>query len=126
MSDGETPGADELEGSDKRRHPRAVVSLLVQLRFNTVDDFLAEYSVDISRGGVFIRTKQPRRLGSLIYLRFALRDGESLVEGVGKVVRVVPADDPAAIPGMGVEFTYLPDEAKANLERLLAQTLGDT
>ncbi|MFW5878661.1 MAG: PilZ domain-containing protein, partial [Myxococcota bacterium] len=79
---------DVGSGEDKRRFPRAPLSLLVQYRFDSFDDFLSEYSADISCGGMFIRTEDPRPVGSMIYLQFALKDGSKLIEGLGRVVHV--------------------------------------
>jgi uncharacterized protein (TIGR02266 family) len=103
--------AEAAEGAEKRRHPRTSLSLLVQYRFHTFEDFLAEYSIDISVGGMFIRTEQPRPEGSMIYLQFALRDGHKLIEGLGKVVRVNPPG--SQVPGMGVEFVNLDEDSAA-------------
>lgn len=103
-------------GEDRRRYPRAPVSLLIQYRFDTLEDFLAEYSTDVSIGGMFIRTQDVRDEGSLIYLQFCLRDGAKLIEGLGRVVRINPAtdDEPG---GMGVEFVNFDDESM----KLIAQ-----
>src|SRR3569833_4680615 len=84
----EPASTEPPDGSEKRKAPRAELHILVQFRFNTFEDFLAEYSTDISVGGMFLRTDKPRPEGSMIYLQFALRDGSKLIEGLGKVVRV--------------------------------------
>src|SRR5258708_1518369 len=78
------------EGDERRRYPRTPLSMLVQFRFNSFDDFLAESSLNISPGGIFIKTDKPLEEGSMIYLQFSLRDGSRLIEGMGKVVRVNP------------------------------------
>lgn len=111
------------EGEDKRKHPRAPLQLLIQFRFESFDDFLAEYSTDISLGGMFIRTRQPREEGSFIYLQFALRDGARLIEGLGRVVRVNPRDDPSRTPGMGIEFVNFDPESMALIEEIVSQKL---
>jgi uncharacterized protein (TIGR02266 family) len=106
-------------GEEKRRHPRKELSLLVQYRFNTFEEFLAEYSVDISVGGMFIRTDKPRPQGSMIYLQFALRDGSKLIEGLGQVVRVNPPGSDR-VAGMGVEFINLDADSTALIEEILS------
>ena len=72
----------DSEHDDRRKHSRTPLSLLVQFRFNTFEDFLADYSVNISPGGMFIRTDEPQEEGSIIYLQFSLKDGSRLIEGV--------------------------------------------
>src|SRR2546423_6590799 len=105
-------------GDNRRRHPRTPLSLLVQFRFNTFEDFLAEYSVNISPGGMFIRTTEPREEGSMIYLQFSLKDGSKLIEGLGRVVRVNPEGDPGREPGMGIEFVNFDEESMQLIEEI--------
>ena len=128
MSDADPKKSDadagEPQGSDKRNHPRAELSLLIQFRFDTFDDFLAEYSIDISTGGMFIRTNTPREEGSFIYLQFSLRDGSRLIEGLGKVVRVNLPDESGRIAGMGVEFVNFDEESMQLIEEIVAQKLA--
>ena len=119
MADASNGGGDE-----RRRHERVPLSLLVQYRLNTFEDFLAEYSADISVGGMFIRTTEPREEGSMIYLQFWLNDGSKLIEGLGKVVRVnPPGGDPKRVAGMGVEFVNF-DEASMALILEIIESKG--
>lgn len=104
---------DTSSGDNRRRYPRTPLSMLVQYRFNTFEDFLAEYSLNISPGGMFIRTSEPREEGSMIYLQFSLRDGSKLIEGLGRVVHVNPPEDKSRTPGMGIEFVNFDDESMA-------------
>lgn len=106
-------------GSEKRRFPRTPLSLLVQYRFNTFEDFLAEYSVNVSVGGIFIKTDQPREEGSIIYLQFSLKDGSRLIEGMGKVVRVNPPGVAGRVAGMGIEFLNFDDESMALIQEIV-------
>lgn len=95
--------------------------MLVQFRFDTFDEFLAEYSLNISPGGIFIKTESPREEGSVIYLQFTLRDGSKLIEGMGKVVRVNPPGDPRRPGGMGIEFMNFDEESMALIAEICAQ-----
>jgi uncharacterized protein (TIGR02266 family) len=106
--------SDDGSGAEKRRFARTALSLLVQYRFNTFEDFLAEYSVNLSAGGMFIRTDQPKPEGSIIYLQFSLKDGSRLIEGMGRVVRVNPPGVAGRAAGMGIEFLNF-DEASTQL-----------
>lgn len=105
---------NEFLNDDRRKFPRTKLSLLVQYRSNTFEEFLAEYSDNLSRGGIFIRTDSPREEGSLIYLQFSLSDGSRLIEGLGRVVRVNPVGVEGRVPGMGIEFVNF-DEASIQL-----------
>lgn len=119
------PASDaEPSGADRRKHPRASLQLLIQYRFESFDQFLAEYSTDLSVGGLFIKTDSPREEGSFVYLQFALNDGSRLIEGMGKVVRVNPPGDPARTAGMGIEFVNFDDESMALIEEIVAHRLS--
>ena len=106
---------------ERRRFPRTPLSLLVQYRLNSFEDFLAEYSVNISPGGMFIKTDKPLDEGSMVYLQFSLKDGSRLIEGMGKVVRVNPPGVKDRIPGMGVEFVNFDEESMALINEICAQ-----
>lgn len=114
----------ETDGAEKRRHPRTPLNVLVQFRFDSFDEFLAEYSLNISPGGIFIRTDAPREQGAVIYLQFTLRDGSRLIEGMGRVVRVNPPGDASRPAGMGVEFTNLDEESIGLIAEICSQRGG--
>ncbi|MBL8957128.1 MAG: TIGR02266 family protein [Myxococcaceae bacterium] len=97
------------------------MSLLVQYRFNSFEDFLAEYSVNISPGGMFIRTDKPLEEGSMVYLQFSLKDGSRLIEGMGRVVRVNPPGVKDRVAGMGIEFVNFDEESMQLINEICAQ-----
>jgi uncharacterized protein (TIGR02266 family) len=106
------------EDSKRRRHIRTPVALLVQYRLNAFEEFLTEYAVDLSASGMFVHTRQPAALGSMLEVQFSLKDGSKLIEGIGKVVRVVPPGAPGQTPGMGVEFVQFDEESSALIRRI--------
>ncbi len=95
-------GQAPVDGEERRRHPRAPISLLVQYRFESFENLLCAYSFDVSPGGLFLRTNEPCPVGAMIFLQFALEDGSKLIESLGRVVHVRQGGP--VIPGMGVEF----------------------
>jgi len=83
--------------------------------FDSVEQFITEYVTNISRSGVFIRSKDPLPPGTRVNLRFTvIMDEIETVEGIGEVVRV--SQDPA---GMGVAFVELSSYSQRLIERLL-------
>jgi len=103
-----------MTGRERRIFERAPLNMLVQFKLGDMEEFMREYAVNISRGGMFIRTPEPHPEGSMIYLQFQLDNGSKLIEGLGKVVHVNPPSH--ASPGMGVEFVNL-DETSRSLIR---------
>jgi type IV pilus assembly protein PilZ len=113
------------KGTERRRYPRVPLSLLIQYRFDTLEDFLSEYSTNISIGGMFIRTDRPRDEGTLVYLQFYLRDGAKLIEGLGRVVRVNPAESgDAASTGMGIEFVNFDEESMELIRQIVERNMA--
>jgi uncharacterized protein (TIGR02266 family) len=118
-------GKGDAEVDDeKRRAARASMSLLVQFRFDSMEDFVAEYASDLSTRGVFIRTDQPREQGALVYLLFTLKDGSRLIEGLGRVTRsVAPGNPRSGATGMGIEFLNFDEESMEVIERIVRDRL---
>jgi uncharacterized protein (TIGR02266 family) len=87
----------------------------INKEFDSFDQFIQEYVTNISRSGVFIKTKQPLPVGTLVNLRFSvIMDDVESIEGEGEVVRV--ETDP---PGMGVVFRELSSYSQTLIEKLL-------
>ena len=103
--------APELSDDDARRDERVTINK----EFESYDAFINEYVTNISRTGVFIRSRTPLPTGTKVNLRFTvIMDDIETIEGVGEVVRV--HDDP---PGMGVVFTELSTYSKGLIDKLL-------
>ncbi len=94
-----------------RKHDRVTINK----EFDSFEQFIQDYVTNISRTGVFIKTKEPLPIGSEVDLRFTvIMDDIETIEGVGEVVRVEA--DP---PGMGVVFKKLNSYSKELIEKLL-------
>ena len=92
----------------------------VNKEFGNFDAFIQEYIMNISRSGVFIRSKNPLPVGTEVNLNFTIvMDDIETVEGIGEVVRVE-----ANPSGMGVVFTELTAYSKVVIERLLTRKPG--
>ncbi|MBN1946744.1 MAG: PilZ domain-containing protein [Bradymonadales bacterium] len=99
--------------SEKRIHERVTVNE----EFSTVDQFVEEYVTNVSKGGVFVRSRDPQPVGTEVDLKFTiLTDDFYLIEGKGKVVRV---DTTPGRTGMGIVFTELTPESAALLDNLI-------
>ena len=70
------------------RAPRKAVNLLI--RVNAADEaaFSETYATNISSGGMFIRTRQPKPLGSMLQFRVELADGARVLQGTATVTWV--------------------------------------
>jgi uncharacterized protein (TIGR02266 family) len=96
---------------EERRDER----ITINKEFESYDAFINEYVTNISRSGVFVRSKQPLPIGTKVNLTFTvIMDDIETIEGIGEVVRV--HEDP---PGMGVIFTELSSYSKGLIDKLL-------
>jgi molecular chaperone DnaK len=109
---------------DKRAGERSSVGLLLKLSYGTVDEFAEKFASNISRGGVFIRTREPRPVGTAVTFELRLAGGEAVVKGQG-VVRWIQPENPSAQPpvasGMGVQFVELDERSRELVDRIAAQ-----
>lgn len=101
--------------TDDDKNARRDDRVTINKEFESYDAFINEYVTNISRTGVFIRSKSPLPIGTKVNLRFTvIMDDIETIEGVGEVVRV--HDDP---PGMGVVFTEISSYSKDLIDKLL-------
>jgi len=91
--------------------------LTINKEFESFDAFVHEYVTNVSRSGVFIRSKDPLPVGTKVTLTFTvIMDDVETIAGSGEVVRI--QDDPS---GMGVVFTELTEYSEGLLARLLTK-----
>lgn len=91
-------------------------------QFSSMEEFIDEYVVNLSRSGLFIKSEDPLPIGTRVNLRFTViyKDLE-IIEGVGEVVRRIEAGTPGQTPGMGVVFVELSQVSRELIERILVR-----
>ncbi|WP_426757329.1 TIGR02266 family protein [Myxococcus sp. Y35] len=106
------------EGGPQRRGRRFAVKL--EMEFRTELDFVREHALNISNGGLFVRTAHRPQPDSVVTVDVKLPNGERL-QGDAVVVHVV--DDPYT---GGVGLAFLNDDATfaQTLDRYLASLAG--
>ena len=99
-----------------REHHR--VPYTVRVQYRNASSFLVAYSLNLSRGGVFLETAQDADIGSDITLQFAVPDaGPILVRGRVAWKRQEPGHEGPA--GIGVEFEDMVDDLGELIDRLV-------
>ncbi len=111
-------------GQNRRRSERLQHELAVAYR--TVGSFLTDWATDISHGGVFINTRKPLPVGTLVKLIIALPGAAFPFDMAGRVTRTVAAGEPGGGgPGMAVEFTELDGAKRERIEAFVEQLRRD-
>jgi len=91
----------------------------INKEFDSFDAFIQEYVTNISRSGVFIKSKTPLPIGTKVNLKFTvIMDDVETIEGTGQVVRKSKSPK-----GMGVVFTSLTSFSKSLIEKMLTRTM---
>ena len=106
-----------------RKAARAPVTLKIRFKSDTLEQFVERYAVDVSRSGIFIRTKKPFTVGTKLHFEFQLQNSSLLIKGEGTVawMREPEPKRPQVAPGMGVRFDELAPGGEEMLERILRE-----
>lgn len=112
-------GASGAGTADHRKHPRVPLELLVQVTSDSIAQFRAVHAKNLSVGGMFIETPTPRTVGSSVFFQFTVKDGGTLIEGLGRVVH-------ASTSGMGVEFVSVLEPSASIIRKLVADRLASS
>ncbi len=72
---------------ETRREPRTPTELKIKLALGSMDAFVERYALNVSRGGIFVRTRDPQPPGTVVDLEVSLDNGECVIRGKGKYFR---------------------------------------
>ena len=122
---------DPKRGAEARQHQRAPIELKVE--YKKMNTFFSDYTKNISKGGTFIKTDRPLKVGTEFVFKlfipaqedpFTLRGRVAWVNTEGESQRPDVAEK-----GMGIKFIYQ-DDAQRRLfedvvEQMLKKSLGD-
>ncbi len=94
-----------------------------RLPFSSVGELVEQYAARISRGGIFLPTREPPPQGESVTFRVELATGEEVLRGEAVVAFVeapsAPGGPPNA-PGVGLRFTGLQPESRALVDLVVA------
>jgi uncharacterized protein (TIGR02266 family) len=96
----------------------------VQVEFRTASSFLVAYSINLSRGGLFLETDADVPTGAEMTLDFSVPNvGVTSVNGTVAWRRVFD-DNAMGPPGIGIEFQDITPQLGALIDRLAASFRG--
>jgi len=105
---------------DRRKSDR--IPLRLRVKFPNLQTLMEDYAKDISHGGIFIQSENPRQLGDRFIVTMVHPDTKQELELEGEVVRVARREprDPGSVSGMGIRFVNLDEKAKKAIALFLA------
>jgi type IV pilus assembly protein PilZ len=101
---------EDLSFKEKRKYPRKKARIKIDFKEVNGDSFLINYTKNISRGGIFIETTKPLKVGTDVIIRFSHPEIDAELHVNGKVVWVneyLPDSGMHIDPGMGINFRKL-------------------
>jgi uncharacterized protein (TIGR02266 family) len=95
----------------------------VRLKYPDVETLVERFSPNVTRGGIFLASRDPRPVGALLRFEVSLLSGTPVLAGEGKVTWVKPFDPaaPSRPHGMGVSFTRIDPSCTEMFRRLVEQ-----
>jgi type IV pilus assembly protein PilZ len=106
-----------------RRQPRLPISL--EVAYRTAGAFLVSYSINLSKGGIFLETSQPLNVGEHVSLRFEV-PGVGPLEVSGAVAWVRAGSQDGLPDGMGIQFDQLDAQYGEIIDEMVRGFVGLT
>ena len=103
----------------RRATDRKAVGLLVKLKHSDVGSFAEEFATNLSPGGMFIRTRTPQAVGTLVKFEVQIAGGVRVLRGTAVVRWVRETADEEGPPGMGLQFQELDPVTQSLIDRML-------
>ena len=93
----------------------------IRLRFPDVDTFVEKFAPNVTRGGLFLASRNIQPVGATIVFEIQLMTGAVALAGQGKVtwVKEFNPAEPNRPYGMGVQFVAIEPSSRAVLARIL-------
>lgn len=113
--------------NDSGRRTEVRVKARLKVRFKSVSAFISEYTHNISKGGLFIRTSKPCNLRDRVEVVLVLPESEKEISIQGEVIHVVGKEEATeqTPPGMGLQITDIKSEDVDLIESFITQKLEE-
>lgn len=110
---------------DPGRRKDLRIKARLKVRFKNAPAFISEYTHNISKGGLFIKTTKPCNLREMVEVVLLLPEGGVEVSCLGEVIHVVSEkeateENPA---GMGLQLNELAEPDRQKIERYIEAEL---
>jgi type IV pilus assembly protein PilZ len=103
------------------------------VEYRRLNTFFADYTKNISKGGTFIKTRKPLKIGTEFVFKLFVPSLDEPISLNGKVQWIVNPgeEEPGEQPGMGIKFAYegkkgqeKKRQVETTVEKLIVDSLG--
>jgi len=113
------PDDETKSGAERRKFPRA--DIMLKVRYHHAKDFLADYTENISAGGVFIATEEQFEMGTELDFEVSFPGLLDPIPLKGKVKWCRPARSAEEPAGIGVQFAAEEATSKGPMAQLVTR-----
>lgn len=107
---------------ERRAHPRVATN--IEIVFREAGSLIKSYMLNVSNGGIFIKTDHPLALDTMVGLCIQLPGEKEKMNMEGRVVWANPKAK--AFPaGMGIQFVNLSPEHKDKIKAFVEANLAE-
>jgi len=110
-----TPSIKDVEfiAHDERTEERFYATLKVS--YSSYNEFITEYTRDVSKGGIFIKTKRRHKINEIVDLSLDVAGLVKPLKIKGEVVHIEIQNVPEEEAGIGVKFLDIASESRQAL-----------
>jgi type IV pilus assembly protein PilZ len=114
------------KADDSCRRDALRIKARLKVRFKDAGAFISEYTHNISKGGLFVRTGKPCAQGSLVEVTLIIPECDKEVRAIGEVIHVVTAEQATESQpaGMGLQLRDLAHEDHQVIEDYMREKLA--
>ena len=103
---------------ENREHPR--VETNIEITFKEKGSLIRSYMLNVSNGGLFLKTAKPLPIDSVVNMHVKLPDQEETMIIVGRVVWINAKSGDHTFPsGMGIQFLKMDPEYKKKINEFV-------
>ena len=118
----------QASGPENRTTTRVPIELRVE--YKKMNTFFSDYTKNISKGGTFIKTEKPLKVGTEFLFKLSIPALADPIDIRGQVVWVNTETNQqrADVPdrGMGIKFIYEDPSARTRFESLVEKLMKDS
>lgn len=118
----EKKDTEELVTNETNRRNSSRVRATFQVRYKTLDSLVSAYAENISKGGIYVRTKTLLPLNTVVRIKLVMPHDGPEIECIGQVARIHKRATEDDVPtGMAIVFRDMSAEHRAFIEDYISE-----